>query len=132
MAKLPISCFQTSTNFRLSLYVYLKKLWTILEICWIEIEFSRVFLVVIFRRPRKWGRKIMICGGFFTNSAKSPLLFTPFSKLIHIHRGTVGSASVCQARGHGFESGLRIRYIFIAENFPVLSGCLVHVGTVTV
>ena len=37
------------------------------------------------------------------------------------HRGTVGSASACQARGHGFEPGLK-RFIFIAENIPVLAG----------
>ena len=39
--------------------------------------------IIIFR-PRKWGRKIMICDAFFfANSAKSPLLFTPFSKTIN-------------------------------------------------
>ena len=30
------------------------------------------------------------------------------------HRGTVGSASACQARGNGFEPGLE-RYIFVAN-----------------
>ena len=49
------------------------------------------------------------------------LLITSFSKTIYFllllvkryisHRGTVGSASACQARGNGFEPGLK-RYIF--------------------
>ena len=62
---------------------------------------------------------------FFTNSAKSPFLFTPFIKRITSHRGTIGSASACQAGGHGFEPGLE-RNFFIAENIPVLSGRLVR------
>ena len=45
----------------------------------------------------------MICVAFFPNSAKTPLLFTPFSKKYISHCGTVGSASACQAGGHGFE-----------------------------
>ena len=33
------------------------------------------------------------------------------------HRGTVSSASTCEARGHGFEPGLK-RYIFYSGKYP--------------
>ena len=43
---------------------------------------TKKILFIIFR-PHEWGRKIMICVAFFfTNSVKSQLLFTPFSKMI--------------------------------------------------
>ena len=58
-----------------------------------------------------------LCCVFLTNSAKSPLLFTPFSQRETSHRGTVGSASACQARGHEFEPGLE-RYIFYSGKYP--------------
>ena len=33
------------------------------------------------------------------------------------HRDTVGSASACQVRGHGFEPGLE-RFIFYSGKYP--------------
>ena len=67
-----------------------------------------------------------LCCVFLTNSAKSHFYLLHLVKRQTSHRGTVGSASACQARGRGFEPLLE-RYIFIAENIPVLSGRRVKV-----
>ena len=50
----------------------------------------------------------MICSRLvFPNSVKSLFLLFHSVKRSFSQRGTVGSASACQARGHGFELGLK-------------------------
>ena len=58
----------------------------------------------------------MMCCVFFTNSAKSPLFLLHLVNRKTSLRGTVGSASACQARGHGFEPEMK-RYIFYSGKY---------------
>ena len=57
----------------------------------------------------------MMCCVFLPNFTKTPLFLLHLVKRYISRRGTIGSASPSQARGNGFEPGLK-RYIFSTKN----------------
>ena len=78
--------------------------------------FSSFF--IIFRPTFSMGEENHdLCRVFFQILPKLHFYSLYLVKRLTSHRGTVGSASACQARGHGFEPGLK-RYIFYNGKYP--------------